>query len=71
MQNTAERYGIPSDNIVTFVEDMETGGYAPDATNALRRLNEVTRKWEQREKRKRQQEGPPEIKRQHAKEEFI
>jgi hypothetical protein len=50
---------------------METGGYAPDATNALRRLNEVTRKWEQREKRKRQQEGPPEIKRQHAKEEFI
>ena len=31
-----------------FVLDMEQGGYAPDATNALKRLNDVTRKWESR-----------------------
>jgi len=25
---------------------MENGGYAPDATNSIKRLNNVTRKWE-------------------------
>ena len=30
-----------------FIIDMETGGYAPDATsNAVRRLNDVCRKYE-------------------------
>lgn len=30
----------------SFVTDMETGGYAPPSSNAIRRLNEVTEKWE-------------------------
>lgn len=29
-----------------FIVDMEEGGYAPDANNAIKRLNAVTRKWE-------------------------
>ena len=29
-----------------FEQDMESGGYAPDATNSIKRLNDVTRKWE-------------------------
>lgn len=37
-----------------WIRDMEHGGYAPDANNQIKRLNEVTRKWEQRLAR----EGP-------------
>ena len=31
-----------------FIRDMEQGGYAPNNSNAVRRLNEVVRKWEAR-----------------------
>ena len=30
-----------------FIEDMENGGYAPDASNSLARLNAVIRKYEE------------------------
>jgi mRNA-degrading endonuclease RelE of RelBE toxin-antitoxin system len=38
---------------------MEQGGYAPDANNQLKRLNEVTRKWEQRLAREAQTNSSP------------
>ena len=42
------------------MREMEEGEYAPDANNALRRLNDVTRKWEQR--------CPPRLQRQQGQE---
>jgi hypothetical protein len=31
-----------------FVKDMQEGDYAPAVNNQIRRLNEVTKKWEQK-----------------------
>ena len=42
-----------------FIIDMEEGGYAPDdGSNAIRRLNAVTRKWETRIHAKSQRTFP-------------
>lgn len=46
-----------------FIADMETGGYAPDSTNAIRRLNDVCRKYEALLK-------PPQLQRQPAQRRF-
>lgn len=39
-----------------FVRDMEQGGYAPNTSNAVRRLNEVVRKWERKLEMERERE---------------
>lgn len=45
-----------------FIRDMETGGYAPPVTQAIKRLNDVTQRWEAMYA----ETAPPPVKRQRA-----
>jgi hypothetical protein len=49
-----------------FIRDMETGGYAPPVTQAIKRLNDVTQRWEAMYAETR----PPPVKRQRAQSSF-
>ena len=57
---------MSEEDTTQFVLDMEQGGYAPDATNALKRLNDVTRKWESRLQGVVPTTTPPQLIRQNA-----